>query len=194
MHPSRLRLRPSQSKPLTDASPGSAWSPGRRVCRTAPSRRRNIHTHALFRTERQSFLRCRDMRLTISRKQRSGHAAAPKAESGSKPVRRSKSTTVQDETGHSPRRIHRLWADSVRSTIAVPWQECANSGHCPGARRMGQSRPIKDVRVSPMTTTLSTRCRSLLDEDQMAPYNPANRLQNRNRRADRRIASEGARA
>ena len=76
MHPSRLRLGPSQSRPLTDASPGSARSPGLRVCRAAPSRRRNIHTHAPFRTECQSFLRCRDMRLTISRKQRSGHAAA----------------------------------------------------------------------------------------------------------------------
>ena len=49
---------------------------GLRVFRAAPTRRRNIHTHAPFRTERQSFLRCRDMRLTISRKQRSGHAAA----------------------------------------------------------------------------------------------------------------------
>jgi Extensin-like protein C-terminus len=28
MHPSRLRLGPSQSRPLTDASPGSARSPG----------------------------------------------------------------------------------------------------------------------------------------------------------------------
>ena len=69
MHPSRLRLGPSQSRPLTDASPGSARPPGLRVCRAAPSRRRNIHTHAPFRTERQSFLHCRDMRLTISRKQ-----------------------------------------------------------------------------------------------------------------------------
>ena len=43
--------------------------PGLRVCRAAPSRRRNIHTHAPFRTECQSFLRCRDTRLTISRKQ-----------------------------------------------------------------------------------------------------------------------------
>ncbi len=76
MHPSRLRLGPSQSRPLTDASPGSARSPGLRVCRAAPSRHRNIHTHAPFRTECQSFLRCRDARLTISRKQRSGHAAA----------------------------------------------------------------------------------------------------------------------
>ena len=76
MHPSRLRLGPSQSRPLTDASPGSARSPGLRVCRAAPSHRRNIHTHAPFRTECQSFLRCRDMSLTISRKQRSGHAAA----------------------------------------------------------------------------------------------------------------------
>jgi hypothetical protein len=73
MHPSRLRLGPSQSRPLTDASPGSARSPGLRVCRAAPSHRRNIHTHAPFRTECQSFLRCRDTRLTISRKQRSGH-------------------------------------------------------------------------------------------------------------------------
>ena len=31
MHPSRLRLGPSQSRPLTDASPGSARSPGLRV-------------------------------------------------------------------------------------------------------------------------------------------------------------------
>ena len=69
-------LGPSQSRPRTDARPGSARSPGLRVCRAAPSRRRNIHTHAPFRTERQSFLRCRDMRLTISREQRSGHAAA----------------------------------------------------------------------------------------------------------------------
>ena len=76
MHPSRLRLGPSQSRPLTDASPGSARSPGLRVCRGAPSRRQNIHTHAPFRTERQSFLRCRDVRLTISRNQRSAHAAA----------------------------------------------------------------------------------------------------------------------
>ena len=68
MHPSRLRLGPSQSRPLTDASPGSARSPGLRVRRAAPSRRRNIHTHAPFRTECPSFLRCRDMRLTISRK------------------------------------------------------------------------------------------------------------------------------
>ena len=75
--PSRLRLGPSQSRPLTDASPGSTRSPGLRVCPAAPSRRRNIHTHAPFRTERQSFLRCRDARLTVSRKQRSGHAAAP---------------------------------------------------------------------------------------------------------------------
>jgi hypothetical protein len=76
MHPSPLRLGPSQSRPLTDASPGSARSPGLRVCRAANSRRRNIHTHAPFRTECQSFLRCRDMMLTISRRQRSGHAAA----------------------------------------------------------------------------------------------------------------------
>ena len=61
MHPSRLRLGPSQSRPLTDASPGSARSPGLRVYRAAPSRRRNIHTHAPFRTECQSFLRCRDV-------------------------------------------------------------------------------------------------------------------------------------
>ena len=78
MHPSRLRLGPSQSRPLTDASPGSARSPGLRVCRAAPSRRRNIHTHAPFRTECQSFLRCQDTRLTISRKLRSGYAAAPR--------------------------------------------------------------------------------------------------------------------
>jgi hypothetical protein len=76
MHPSRLRLGPCQSRPLTDASPGSARSPGLRVCRAAPSRRGNIHTHAPFRTERQSFLRCRDRRLTIARNQRSGHDAA----------------------------------------------------------------------------------------------------------------------
>ena len=76
MHSSRLRLGPSQSRPLIDASPGSARSPGLRVCRAAPSRRRNIHTHAPFRTECQSFLRCRTMRLAISRKRRSGHAAA----------------------------------------------------------------------------------------------------------------------
>jgi hypothetical protein len=63
MHPSRLRLGPSQSRPLTDASPGSARSPGLRVCQSAPSRRRNIRTHAPFRTECQSFLRCRDMSL-----------------------------------------------------------------------------------------------------------------------------------
>jgi hypothetical protein len=66
MHPSRLRLGPSQSWPLTDASPGSARSPGLRVCRAAASRRWNTHTHAPFRTERQSFLRCWDTRLTIS--------------------------------------------------------------------------------------------------------------------------------
>ncbi len=90
MHPSRLRLGPSQSRPLTDASPGSARSPGLRVCRAAPSRRRNIHTHAPFRTERQSFLRGRDMRLTISRKQRVGpRRCPPKAEvTGSNPVGR----------------------------------------------------------------------------------------------------------
>ena len=76
MHPSRLRLGPSQSRPLTDASPGSARSPGLRVYRAAPSRRRTIHTHAPFRTERQSFLRCRDMRLTRLRNQRSGRPAA----------------------------------------------------------------------------------------------------------------------
>jgi hypothetical protein len=76
MHSSRLRLGPSQSRPLTDASPGSARSPGLRVYRAAPSHRRNIRTHAPFRTECQSFLRFRDMRLTISRKQRSDHAAA----------------------------------------------------------------------------------------------------------------------
>jgi hypothetical protein len=64
MHPSRLRFGPSQSRPLTDASPGSARSPGLRVCRAAPLRHRSIHTHAPFRAERQSFLRCRDMRLT----------------------------------------------------------------------------------------------------------------------------------
>jgi hypothetical protein len=75
MHPSRLRLGPSQSRPLTDASPGSARSPGLRVCRAAPSRRRSIHTHAPFRTECQSLLRCRDAKLTRSRNQRSGHAA-----------------------------------------------------------------------------------------------------------------------
>jgi hypothetical protein len=63
MHPSRLRLGPSQSRSLTDASPGSARSPGLRVCRAAPSRRLNICTHAPFRTECQSFLRCRDMSL-----------------------------------------------------------------------------------------------------------------------------------
>ena len=50
--------------------PGGAFAP------------RNIHTHARFRTECQSFLCCRDTRLTISSKQRSGRAAAPpKAES-----------------------------------------------------------------------------------------------------------------
>ena len=76
MHPSPLRLRPSQSRPLTDASPGSARSMGLRLYWAANSRRPNIHTHAPFRTERQSFLRCWDMRLAISRKQRSGHAAA----------------------------------------------------------------------------------------------------------------------
>jgi hypothetical protein len=51
---------------LTDASPGSARSPGLRVCRGAASRHRNIHTHAPFRTECQSFLRCRDVRLTTA--------------------------------------------------------------------------------------------------------------------------------
>ena len=66
MHPSRLRPGPRQSRPLTDASPGSAQPPGLRVCRAALTRRRNIHIHAPFRTERQSFLRCRDVRLTIS--------------------------------------------------------------------------------------------------------------------------------
>jgi hypothetical protein len=80
MHPSRLRLGPSQSRPLTDASPGSARSPGLRVCRAAPSRRRNTHTHAPFPTECQSFLRCWDMRLTISQAavgpRRCPHAAA----------------------------------------------------------------------------------------------------------------------
>ena len=74
MHPSRLRW--GRLRPLTDASPGSARSPGLRICQAAPLHRRNIHTHAPFRTECQSFLRCRDMRSTISRKPRSGHAAA----------------------------------------------------------------------------------------------------------------------
>ena len=40
MHPSRLRLGPSQSRPLTDASPGSTRAPGLRVYPAAPSRRR----------------------------------------------------------------------------------------------------------------------------------------------------------
>jgi hypothetical protein len=97
MHPSRLRLGPCQSRPLTDASPGSARSPGLRVCRAAPSRRGNIHTHAPFRTERQSFLRCRDRRLTIARNQRSGHdAALPRQTAdatGSNPVGRAISAT-----------------------------------------------------------------------------------------------------
>ena len=64
MHPSRLRLGPGRSRPLTDASPGSARPPGRRVYRAAPSRPRNIHTHAPFRTERQSFLRRRKPRVS----------------------------------------------------------------------------------------------------------------------------------
>jgi hypothetical protein len=102
MHPSRLPIGPSQSRPLIDASPGSAWSPGLRVCRAAPSRRRNIHTHARFRTERQSFLRCRDMRLAISRKQRSGHAAALRRQqqTGSNPVGRAIFPPVRNKTGH----------------------------------------------------------------------------------------------
>ena len=37
MHPARLRSGPSQSRPLTDASPGSARSPGLRVWQAAPS-------------------------------------------------------------------------------------------------------------------------------------------------------------
>jgi hypothetical protein len=37
MHPSRLRSGPSQSRPHTDASPGSARSPGLRVYRATPS-------------------------------------------------------------------------------------------------------------------------------------------------------------
>ena len=77
MHPSRLRLGPSQSRPLTDASPGSGRSPGLRVvgARAGAVER---PTHAPFRTECQSFLRCQDTRLTISRKLRSGYAAAPR--------------------------------------------------------------------------------------------------------------------
>src|SRR6204780_1764023 len=78
MHPSRLRLGPSQSRPLTDASPGSTRSPGLRVYRAAPSRRRNIHTHAPFRTECQSFLRCRDTRLTISQAAVGPHGYVPR--------------------------------------------------------------------------------------------------------------------
>ena len=113
---------------------------------------------------------------------------------GSKPVRRSKSTTVQDETGHSPRRIHRLWADYVPSTIAVPWQECANSRHSPGREEWVKVDPYKTFPYRPCSTAVLTQCRSSLYEGQKAPYNPAKRLQNRNRRAKRRIASEGARA
>src|SRR3984885_12103938 len=78
MHPSRLRLGPSQSRSLTDASPRSARSPGLRVRRGAPSRRPNIHTHAPFRTERQSFLRCRDTRLTISQAAVGPHGYVPR--------------------------------------------------------------------------------------------------------------------
>ena len=73
MHPSRLRWG---RRPLTDASPGSARSPGLRVCRAAPSRHRNIHTHAPFRTECQFFLRCRDMRLADFARAAVGRAAA----------------------------------------------------------------------------------------------------------------------
>ena len=77
MHPSRLRLGPSQSGPLTDASPGSARSPGLRVYRAAPSRRRNIHTHAPFRTKCQSFLRCRDMTTAADAKRRASSRPKP---------------------------------------------------------------------------------------------------------------------
>src|ERR1700722_14232359 len=78
MHPSRLRLGPSQSRPLTDASPGSARSPELRAYRAAPSHRRNIHTHAPFRTECQSFLRCQDMRLKISQAAVRPHGYVPR--------------------------------------------------------------------------------------------------------------------
>ena len=109
MHPSRLRLGPSQSRPLTDASPGLARSPGLRVCRAAPSRRRNIHTHAPFRTECQSFLRCRDMRLTISPNQRSAHAVA---------LRRQRSG-VRIPSG-APETAKSL-GNMKTSTVLMPW-------------------------------------------------------------------------
>jgi hypothetical protein len=75
MHPSRLRLGPSQSRPLTDASPGSRDRRAKGPPGSA-SRRRNIRTHAPFRTECQSFLRRLDTRLTRLRNQRSGRPAA----------------------------------------------------------------------------------------------------------------------
>ena len=165
MHPSRLRLGPSQSRPLTDASPGSARSPGLRVCRAAPSRRRNIHTHAPFRTECQSFLRCRDMRLTISRKQRSGHAAAPRRQRPQVRIlsglparaRRSPQSVVSRlsdkrarvacasrlPSGHKDGRGQRCaWPLNFDSGLRL---ECANTGHVWTAAT-GTNRPKPALR------------------------------------------------
>ena len=163
MHPSRLRLGPSQSRPLTDASPGSARSPGLRVCRAAPSRRRNIHTHAPFRTECQSFLRCRDMRLTISRKQRSGHAAALRRQrpqvrilsgaAGAR-ARRSPQSVVSRQSDKGARvacasRLPSGRKDGRGQRCAWPLNfdsglrpECANTGPSPTAWRTFQIDPL----------------------------------------------------
>ena len=143
MHPSRLRLGPSQSRPLIDASPGSVRSPGLRVCRAAPSRRRNIHTHAPFRTEGQSFLRCRDMRLTISRKQQGRATQLPsKAEAtgstpvgptGSRPAIPAKCRIPAERQGRARRvcvlATFRPQGWSWPSAALGRSRECANSGH-----------------------------------------------------------------
>ncbi len=162
MHPSRLRLGPSQSRPLIDASPGSARSPGLRVCRAAPSRRRNSHTHAPFRTECQSFLRCRDARLTTSRKQRSGHAAAlrraePQVRILSGPparARRSPQSVVARLSDKGARvacasRLPSDRKDGRGQRCAWPLNfdsglrpECATTGHSLTVWRKGANRPV----------------------------------------------------
>jgi hypothetical protein len=76
---------PSQSGPLTDTSPGSARSLGRRVCGAASSSA-HAHTHALFRTERQSFLSARVTGLpnrVADLGRRPGRLGAPRARAGS---------------------------------------------------------------------------------------------------------------
>jgi hypothetical protein len=52
-------MRPSQPRPLTDASPGFRRSPGAKGRPRKVNPPRDAHTHALFGTERQSFLRVR---------------------------------------------------------------------------------------------------------------------------------------